>query len=104
MVLPLTILGIGATIAVGIFVIVFIYLVARWAIKRTKEISKEFETEAKELSFMRSDYNGIVERIDSLKKLYKKAVDKGDTKRAKELSREISRLEKERIRAYKKIK
>ena len=71
--------------------------------KRTKEISKEFELESKEISFLRSDYEGIVERIDSLKKLYKKAVAKGDTKKAKELSQEISRLEKERIKAYKKI-
>ena len=45
----------------------------------------------------------MIERIDSLKKLYKKAADKGDTKKAKELSREISRLENERIKAYKKI-
>ena len=42
------ILGIGATIAAAIFVIIFIYLVAKWAIKRTKEISKEFDLEAKE--------------------------------------------------------
>jgi hypothetical protein len=100
---PLEILGSAATVVVGIFVIIFIYLVAKWAIKRTKEISKEFELGAKELSLKKQDYENMVERIDSLKKLYKKAVDKGDTKTSKELSREISRLEKERIRAYKKI-
>jgi len=43
-------IGIAATAAVAIFVIIFIYLVAKWAIKRTKEISKEFELEAKESS------------------------------------------------------
>lgn len=103
MVLPFTIIGLGATVAVAIFVIIFIYLVAKWAIKRTKEISKEFELESKELSLRRSDYDSIVERISSLKELHKKAVAKGDAKTAKELSREISRLEKERKKMYKKM-
>ncbi len=48
MIFPLDLLGIAATAAVAIFVIVFIYLVTKWAIKRTKEISKEFELEIKE--------------------------------------------------------
>ena len=99
----LTLLGIGTTIAVAIFVIVFIYLVAKWAIKRTKEISKEFEMEAKELSLKKQDYDDMIERIDSLRKLHRKAVADNNAKKAKELSREISRLEKERVKAYKKI-
>jgi hypothetical protein len=103
MVFPLELLGIGATIAVAIFVIIFIYLVAKWAIKRTKEISKEFDLGAKELSERQSTYDDIVERINSLKELHKKTVAKGDAKTAKELSQEISRLEKERVKAYKKI-
>jgi len=103
MIPPLEILGIAATGAVAIFVIIFIYLVAKWAIKRTKEISKEFGLEAKELSERQSNYDGIVERINSLKELHKKSVAKGDAKTAKELSQEISRLEKERIKMYKKI-
>lgn len=103
MIFPLDLLGIAATAAVAIFVIIFIYLVAKWAIKRTKEISKEFELGAKELSLKKQDYEDMIERIDSLKKLHKKAVAKGDAKTAKELSQEISRLEKERIKMYKKI-
>ncbi len=103
MIFPLDLLGIAATAAVAIFVIIFIYLVAKWAIKRTKEISKEFDLGTKESSLRRSDYDDIVERIDSLKELHKKAVAKGDAKTAKELSQEISRLEKERIKMYKKI-
>ena len=103
MIFPIAFLGIAATAAVAIFVIIFIYLTAKWAIKRTKEFSKEFGLEAKELSERQSDYDGIVERIDSLKELHKKTVAKGDAKTAKELSQEISRLEKERIKMYKKI-
>jgi hypothetical protein len=103
MILPFTIIGLGATIIVAIFVIIFIYLVAKWAIKRTKEISKEFDLGSKELYERQSTYDGIVERIDSLKELHKKAVAEGDAKTAKELSQEISRLEKERIKMYKKI-
>ena len=103
MIFPLELIGIAATAAVAIFVIIFIYLVAKWAIKRTKEISKEFELGAKELSERQSTYNSIVERINSLKELHKKTVAKGDAKTAKELSKEISRLEKERIKMYKKI-
>lgn len=41
--LPLEILGIGATIAVAIFVIVFIYLTTKWAMKKTKEMARRFE-------------------------------------------------------------
>ena len=103
MIFPLEIIGIAATAAVAIFVIIFIYLVAKWAIKRTKEISKEFELGTQELSLRQSTYDGIVERIDSLKELHKNAVAKGDAKTAKELSKEISRLEKERIETYKKM-
>ena len=61
------------------------------------------ELGAKELSSRISTYDSIVERIDSLKKLYKKTVAKGDAKTAKQLSKEISKLEKERIKMYKKI-
>ena len=103
MTFPLNLLGIVATVAVAIFVIIFIYLVAKWAIKRTKEISKEFELEAKELSLRRSTYEDIVGRIDSLKELHKKAVARGDARTAKELSQEISRLEKERVKMYKRM-
>jgi hypothetical protein len=103
MIFPFELLGIGATAVVAIFVIIFIYLVAKWAIKRAKEISKEFDMGAKELSERQSTYDGIVERINSLKELHKKTVAKGDAKTAKELSQEISRLEKERIKMYKKI-
>ena len=42
---PLEIFGIGATIIVAIFVILFIYLTAKWAIKKGKEMSKKFEIE-----------------------------------------------------------
>ena len=103
MVFPFELIGIAATSAVAIFVIIFIYLVTKWAIKRTKEISKEFELEAKELRLKKQDYDDMIERIDSLKKLHRTTVAKGDAKKAKELSREIIRLEKERIKAYKKI-
>ena len=103
MIPPLELLGIAATGAVAIFVIIFIYLVAKWAIKRTKEISKEFDLGAKELSERQSNYDGIVEKINSLKELHKKTVAKGDAKKAKELSQEINRLEKERIKMYKKM-
>ena len=37
------------------------------------------------------------------KKQHKKAVAKGDAKKAKKLSQEIKKLEKERIKMYKKI-
>ena len=103
MISPLELLGIAATAAVTIFVIIFIYLVAKWVIKRTKEISKEFGLEAKELSERQSTYDSIVERINSLRELHKKTVAMGDTKKAKELFQEISRLEKERSKMYKKI-
>jgi hypothetical protein len=40
---PLEILSIGATIIVAIFVILFIYLTAKWSIKKAKEMEKRFE-------------------------------------------------------------
>jgi TRAP-type C4-dicarboxylate transport system permease small subunit len=43
--LTLEILSIGATIIVAIFVILFIYLTAKWSIKKAKEMSKKFEIE-----------------------------------------------------------
>jgi len=103
MVIPFELLGIGAGVAAIIFIITFIYLVIKWAIKRTKEISKEFDLEEKELSQRRSTYDSIVERINSLRELHGKAVAKGDANKAKELSRKISRLENERIKMYKKM-
>jgi TRAP-type C4-dicarboxylate transport system permease small subunit len=39
------IIAIGATIIVAIFVILFIYLTAKWSIKKAKEMSKKFEIE-----------------------------------------------------------
>ncbi len=99
----LEILGIIATVIVAIFVIIFIYLVSKWAIKKTKEFSDELDMGSKELSERQSSYDGIVEKINSLKELQKKTVARGDTKKANELSQIINKLEKERINMYKKI-
>ena len=103
MLIPFGILGIAATVAVAIFVIIFVYLVTKWAIKRTKEISKRFEYEAKDLESKEAKLREIEDRISSLRTQYNQVVTKGDLKTGNTLSKEIKRLEKERNKLSKKI-
>ena len=103
MTFPLRVISAGATIIVCIFVALFVYLTAKWSVKRGREISKRFEYETKELEESEVRLGEIKRRINSLKTDYDKAVRSGDLKKADALSKEINRLKKEREKLFKKI-
>ena len=103
MVLPTLVISIVATAAVVIFAIMFIYLVAKWSIKRGKEISKRFEYETKELQTREEKLEEIREQLSLLKTKHRQAIQRNDLNTANMLSRQIKNLERQRDTLFKKI-
>ncbi len=98
-------LALAGTIASVIFAAMFIYLIAKWSLKRTKELSEKFETEP--LTPQQQSDPRIIEinnRINEFKTKYNEATNKGDTRMANIFDSEIKRLQKEKEVLMKKMK
>lgn len=89
-----TIISAGLAAVAFIFVLVFVYLASKWGIKRTKEISKRFDNELKELEHKENELKDTRKQIVDLKIRKRKLIKKKDFKKAKMLEKEIKELEK----------
>ena len=100
-------LALAGTVASIIFAAMFIFLVAKWSLKRTKELSEKFSSEELPTQQQVSDSRllEIDNRINEFRTKYNEAVNKNDTRMANIFEAEIKRLEKEReVLIYKKTR
>ncbi|OGI15867.1 hypothetical protein A3K63_00705 [Candidatus Micrarchaeota archaeon RBG_16_49_10] len=95
--------SIGAAAILLVFVIIFVYLASKWGIKRTKEISKRFETETKELEDKQLELQETRKTIAELKTKRKDVIKAKDVKTAGFLEKEIDKLEKRKDKLLKEI-
>jgi F0F1-type ATP synthase membrane subunit b/b' len=97
------VVSIGAAIILLIFVSIFVKMVSKWGVKRTKEISKRFETELKSLQDKETELKEIRKQIVELRQKQREVVKKKDKKTVEFLDGELRKTERKRDKLLKDI-